>query len=282
MEVETFYPLDSRLKTCIEYYYFLISDELDFKSAYYAFPNTLQALNIHKNIQYNICDHVVKVKGIAENNFEMLLQGKFEKPLKVQLSGKFNKITIIFKPLGLNHFIQTPFCEVASKATQPFSEWTGHEKHNDFLAQFFSESNVIERVEILENYLLLHYHPLDNKSILEQSLKFLCDFENGLSIQEIAGKINLTTKAFTRMFKKELGISPIKYKRIARFRHSFKNKLFSQQFERLTTIGYNSNFYDQSYFIKMYKKITNLPPSRFFKEIDKLAENQLILKFINS
>ncbi|MFT3947839.1 MAG: helix-turn-helix transcriptional regulator [Agriterribacter sp.] len=282
MQIETFYPIDSRLKSCIEYYYFFKSDSADFISNYFAFPNTMQALNIHKNISYKISGHTVKVKGIAENNFKMLLQGKFENPLYVQLSGKLDKITIIFKPLGLNHFIKSPFNEIAAKPTQPFLEWEEHKNHSGFLGHFFSESHYIKRVEILEKYLLLHYHTFENRNILDRSLISLCDVDSELSIEEIAGRINLTTRTFNRMFKQHLGISPIGYKKISKFRHSLKNKLFNQQFEKLTAIGYNSNFYDQSYFIKVYKKLTNLPPGKFFKEIDILAEDNLILKFIDN
>lgn len=51
MQVETFYPVDKRLKTCIEYYYFLKTDSVDFISEYFVFPHTLKALNIHENIK---------------------------------------------------------------------------------------------------------------------------------------------------------------------------------------------------------------------------------------
>lgn len=282
MQVETFYPIDKRLKACIEYYYFLKSDDSNFISEYYAFPNTLQALNIHKNISYEINNYVVTVTGSTENNFELLLQGRYEKPLHAKLSGKLNKITIIFKPLGLNHFINSSFDKVSGNYTQPFSEWKNQEKYNDFLVEFFKESDCIKRVEILENYLLLLYHSLDNKNLLEKSLNLLCDFDNELPIAEIADKLNLTTRTFDRVFKQNIGISPVGYRKIARFRHSLTDKLFNEHFERLTTVGYNSNFYDQSYFIKMYKKLTKLSPGKFFKEIDTLADSQLILNFINS
>lgn len=281
MQIETFYPIDKRLRSCIEYYYFLKSDSSDFNSEYFAFPNTLQALNIHKNIECEMDSHSVKVTEMAKNSFTMLLQGRFEKPLHVQLSGRINKITIIFKPLGLNHFITSSFDKISSKTTQYFTEWNYHEKHADFLTKFFCEINLIKRVEILEEYLLLHYHPLSNKGILDQSLSLLCDFNNELPIEEIARKINLTTRTFNRVFKRDMGISPIGYKKIARFRHSLRNKLFSHQYKKLTEIGYESNYYDQSYFVKMYKNLTNNTPNEFFEIIDKLAESHLILKFIN-
>lgn len=281
MQVETFYPIDKRLRTYIEYYYFLKSDSSSFNSDYFAFPNTLQALNIHKNIKCEIAPDFVKVTGITENNFAMLLQGRFERPLHVQLKGRINKITIIFKPLGLNHFITSSFDKIASKPTQYFTEWNYHENHHDFLTKFFCELNKAKRVEILEKFLLLHYRPLNNIDILRQSMSLLCDFDNKLSIEEIAGKIHLTTRTFNRMFKQHLGVSPIGYKTIAKFRHSLENKIFSEQYKKLTEIGYESNFYDQSYFIKIYKKLTNSTPSELFELADKLADNQLVLKFIN-
>src|SRR5689334_11494793 len=121
MRVETFYPIDKRLKACIEYYYFLKSDSPDFNSEYYAFPNTLQAFNIHKGIKCEITHHSVKVTATGKNNFTILLQGRFETPLYAQLKGKVNKITIIFKPLGLNHFITSPFDKISSEHTQYFT-----------------------------------------------------------------------------------------------------------------------------------------------------------------
>lgn len=280
MKIKTFYPRDERLKNCIEYYYFLKSDSPGFTSEYYAFPNTYQALNIHKNIKCDIDSHSVKVSGIKRDNFTMLLQGRFDIPLHVKLTGRLNKITIIFKPLGLNHFITSPFDEIASRPTQFFTEWDSHEKHNDFLVKFFAEFTNTKRIDILEKYLLLHYHDLNNAALLRNSLKMLCDFDEEISIEEISRRLYLKTRTFNRLFKTYMGISPIGYRKIARFRHSLNNKIFNRQFKKLTEIGYDSNFYDQSYFIKMYHKLTNTTPAAFFKSIDKLADNHLIFKFV--
>lgn len=280
MLVETFYPTDKRLRNCIEYYYFLKSDSPDFNSEYYAFPNTLQALNIHKNIKCEIAAHAVKVTGIAKNNFTMLLQGRFDLPLYAQLRGRIDKITIIFKPLGLNCFIASPFNKISGNPTQLFTEWDYHEKHDEFLNKFFSRSGFSNRIKTLEEYLLLHYRPLNHTEILKPALRLLTDFNNELSIGEIAGKINLSTRTFDRMFKQHLGISPVGYRKVARFRHSLKNRIVNQQYKKLTEIGYESNFYDQFYFIKMYKKLTNSTPGKFFDLVEKLADDQLILKLI--
>ena len=109
----------------------------------------------------------------------------------------------------------------------------------------------------------------------------LSDLENDYSINEIAGALSINTRKLNRLFDAHLGINPIAFKKIIRFRHSLKNKLFSSHFKTLTEIGYESNFYDQSYFVKIYKNLTGKNPSKFFNSIEKLADNQLIFEFIN-
>ncbi len=122
---------------------------------------------------------------------------------------------------------------------------------------------------------------MSEEAILQKAINLLSDFDIEYSIEEIAKRLCMNNRSFNRMFNKHLGISPIGFRKIARFRHSLKNKLFKDQFKTLTEIGYESNYYDQSYFHKMYKKITGQNPFKFFSSIEKLADDQLILHFVN-
>lgn len=108
----------------------------------------------------------------------------------------------------------------------------------------------------------------------------LSNFNPEVSIEDIAKKFSLSSRTLGRVFKKHLGISPVGFRKIARFRHSLKNKLLSSKFNTLTKIGYESNFYDQSYFNKVYKNLTGQNPKAFFNSIEKLANDRLVFKFI--
>ena len=281
MQIDTFYPEHPLLNEYIEYYYFQKTDSYDFSNEYYAFPNTLQALNIHKNISCEIESHQVKVTGIEEDNYTVILQGRYRLPLHVQQKGKLDKVSIIFKPLGLNHFIKSSYAAIASQPTQIFTEWTKDQNYSSFLNSFYYERDNTKRIHVLETYLLTHYTLLNQAAILKHSLNMLADFNVELSVEEIAKDLHVNERTFNRLFWKNLGISPVAFRKIARFRHSLKNKLFADRFATLTKIGYESNFYDQSYFNKIYKKITGDNPSRFFSSIEKLADNQLIFRFVN-
>lgn len=281
MKFDTFYPKHALLKDIIKYFYFQKTDSDNFSTEYFAFPNILLPLNIHKNVACKINGHQVNVAGVKQKNYLMILNGRYEIPLHVQQKGKIDKVTIVFKPLGLNHFIKAPFNEVAQKPTQIFKEWMKTNNCSSFLNQFFEEYNNSKRILILENYLLSLYKPFNEHPLLSDVLYMLNDFSKEVSIEDIAKNFSLSSRTLDRIFKKHLAISPVGFRKIARFRHSLKNKLFNSEFNTLTKIGYESNFYDQSYFIKVYKNLTGQNPKSFFNSIEKLADDRLIFKFTN-
>jgi len=221
------------------------------------------------------------VYGDKKNKYLMIVQGKHELPLLVQLKGSLDKITILFKPLGLNHFIQNSLIKVAGTPSQVFTDWYNDKNCESFLDTFYGINDNTERITVLENYLLSIYRLLHEEAILQQAINLLTDFNFEYSIEEIAKRICMNVRSFNRMFIKHLGISPVGFRKIARFRHSIKNRLFNNQLKTLTEIGYESNYYDQSYFHKMYKKLTEQNPRKFFSSIEKLADEQLIFKFVN-
>lgn len=280
LHVETFYPQNPLLKHYVEYFYFLKSDEPEFNKTYYAFPNILQSFNIHKNADCKIKPHFTGIYENTKNKYFTIVQGYYEQPLLVNLKGRLDKVTILFKPLSLNHFINKPFNEVVGNPSRIFTEWDGSE-YSTFLDTFYKTGDNKKRVLLLEAFLLKIYKPLEKENLLQKALNQLTDFENESSIEKIAQGINLNARTFNRLFGKHFGISPVAFKKIARFRHSMKNKLFHERVKTLTEIGYESNFYDQSYFIKMYKNLTGNNPSKFFNSIEKLADDQLIFEFIN-
>lgn len=280
MDLQAHYPGHPLLSRYIEYYYFLKTGSPDFRRAYYAFPHIFHSLNIHRHASCMIHPHFVKVQGDPSNKYLMILQGRYKLPLRVELNGELDKITIVFKPLGLNPFISRPFAEAAGQASQVFTDWRGNEGCDTFLDNFYATVSEDERINILEAYLLSRYRPLPEEDVLRRALAMLTDFDNEHSIPFIAENISMTPRSFHRLFYKNLGIPPISFRKIARFRHAMQNRMFSDQFSSLTEVGYKSNFSDQSYFIKIYKEMTGDNPRKLFNSIEKLADSRIIFKFI--
>jgi len=58
--------------------------------------------------------------------------------------------------------------------------------------------------------------------------------------------------------------------------HSLANKLNNAQLKNLTEITYEEGYYDQSYLIKEFRKITNHNPKDFFKSASKVDGDKII------
>ena len=281
MKVQHYLPRNDILKEHIEYFYFLKTGSSDFETRYYAFPHTLTPVSIHQNVEAEIKHYSVSVFESKKKNNLAFVQGMRTRPLAVSLKGKLDKFTVCFKPLGLNNFVARSFSHICPNDTQIFREWDENPTYQEFLKKFYKTIDQTQRISILEDFLLSIYCPIENQLVLERAISILTDFEIEQSIEAIANSLGLNVRAFNRLFKKHLGISPIGYKKIARFRHSLNNKFFSEQFQRLTDIAYNSNFYDQSYFSNIYKEMTGTNPKSFFDEIEKVGDDRLLFQFLN-
>lgn len=280
MNIATFYPQHATLQQHIEYYYFLKADSPDFQTTYYAFPNVAVPVSLHRSAVYEVNEQHTRVQAVKNGSPAALIQRSFQSPLLIKLQGPIDKITLCFKPAAINYFLSQPFCEIAPADSQAFTGWEQLPAYHHFLNNFFATDDNQEKVSLLEDFLLSIYAPADEYKLIEQAIGWLSDFSDQHSIEEVAEQLNLTVRSFNRLFLKHMSISPVAWKKIARFRHSLKNKLFNDQFKKLTEIGYDSNFYDQSYFIKVYNKLTGSNPTAFFKSIEKLADDRLIFRFV--
>ena len=172
-------------------------------------------------------------------------------------------------PLGLNRFFKDNYLSLAPG----FSQELTNDVWSEFGESLFSSNDDIIK---LESFLLSQFVDNQELSSIENSLILLENSNEQFPISTIANKVGLNLKTFQRHFQKHIGCSPVEYRRICRFRSSLTNKLNSSQWKNLTEITYEEGYYDQSYLIKEFKKITNHNPKDFFKSASKVDGDKII------
>ncbi len=97
------------------------------------------------------------------------------------------------------------------------------------------------------------------------------------SVQEIARQIatvhakdlpvryNLSQRQYQRRFQQHLGVSPETYIRILKFQHALQ-AINHQSFSKLSDIGYELGFADQSHFIREFKLFSGYTPKDFLQQ----------------
>jgi AraC-like DNA-binding protein len=270
--ITTIIPASEELRKYIAFFYFFNADKPD-SFSYLAFPHIVSAITFFKGVDISRQDFQINVTGNphAENKIDIL--GRYTRPVQLQYSGDFGEITIIFKPLGVNRFIAEDLATVAPSYSQLF--------HNDewlaFSHRLFNAANPLEE---LEHFLLGR---LKEKVAFKKVAAALSCFENAeedFSVAAVAAQLDMNLKSFQRLFTKHMSCSPSDYKRIARFRNSLNSKIHSKQVKSLTSISYENNYFDQSYFIKEFKKLTSQNPKKFFKAVKVLNHDKVVWELL--
>ena len=233
-------------------------------------------MSFFKGVKLNWANSNITIQPDSNKN-ELCIEilGKYVQPIFIHYKGDFEEITIIFKPFGFNQFIRGDLLDFAPEYSQPFTldDWLR------FSSTLFEEETLVKKIEKLEEFLLDNFYEIENNSI-SKAIQYLEDFYMNYSIEKVAGLCGLTSKTYQRNFLKNITCPPSEIKRIARFRHSLNNRLLSKEIKSLTNLSYESGFYDQSYFIREYKKLTLLNPKEFFQTIAVLDENKMIWKIV--
>jgi AraC-like DNA-binding protein len=278
MNIQTIQPC-FELQPYIDFFYLIHEEDEKFLSTHFSFPHVANVISIYKEADYIAKLGEVKIFESPENKFLSLVQSKCQVPLKVTLIGRTDRISIFFKSLGLNHFVNVPISTQIGKIVNRFTVWDNDASYLKCLEECFNETDDHKRIRRVEKFLIskLDETPL---GYIEKAVTLLADFETEKTIEEIAGFLHVSNRTFNRHFKQMVGVSPAEYRNIARFRHSLNNKLFSKEFQRLTDVAYNSNFYDQSYFTRIYKKLTGSNPATFFQQVEKLGDDKLIFRIL--
>lgn len=136
-----------------------------------------------------------------------------------------------------------------------------YENHNGFIygimGKFF---------EII--YTLTKKHtPLVQKNTMHEITEYIKQnyFDPHLSIEGIAHKFGISLPYLSRIFKKEEGVSPIKYLLNTRMEHACH--LLSTQHYTISEVAYAVGFNSPFYFSNVFKKMYGFSPSAYSTQV---------------
>lgn len=262
MKLHFYKPKNELLQKYIEGYYFISADKKGKQIKYFTFPNNYCVLSVNQNAEVQLIDGKYLISSTEDKNITADFVSRYTEPIEVIYKNVVDEITIYFKPLGINHFIddKTIFKQPAIDYFIPFTDYV------ETMKNIFNETDRQKQVELLENYWLSKFATKD-LSLME---RILDDVETELKIDDIAKKYNISRKHINSLFLKHIGKPPSEYRKIYRFR---KALLEYNKCKNLTSLSYGSFFYDQSHFIKDFKSLTKTNPGLFFKNVNTEKEN---------
>lgn len=270
--LKTILPQSLILRKYIEFFYVFNNDN-PAEYSYLAFPHINTGMAFFEGVFIERNEFNIDIRSSPQTGSHIEILGKYMRPVAVHYHGDVKEISIVFKPLGINRFIKEDYNKVAPDFSQPYQNagWLHFGK-----TLFRSK----DKIPTLEDFLISQLNDTPEIKKIEQALPYIENVDVNYSVAELAEKTGYSLKSFQRHFTKHMGCSPSDYKRIARFRNSLTSKLHSADFKTFTSISYNNNYFDQSYFIKEFRKLTNQNPKQFFKEVSLLDGKEIVWEIL--
>lgn len=270
-----FQPKLAALKDYVAYYYFMSAKEHT-RTDFSYYPHYNATLNLFSNANVLLGD-VYQVNHAANAGHTAVFTCGGSHFKKAQILGSYDIVGIVFKPLGANHFIDIPsinkenFLEFKIELAFPDSE-------SNLGTILFQEEDEIKRVNILDDFFSRTKRSFHMPK-LASIVKAIIDTEGMIEVQELEKRFQTNRRTMLRWFRKYLFCSLTEMKNIVKFRTAIAK--YQASHPKMSELSYESNYYDQSDFIKHFKSLTGELPKQLLEHIKEQKEQSHFWKFTN-
>jgi AraC-like DNA-binding protein len=202
------------------------------------------------------------------------LWGQLTGPLPVRSVGRNIMLGIRFYPHSAAFFFNEDSSTITNEiidGTELFGP-TLNVLHDKLL----SHADLSSRIVLIEDYLLTRLAITEKKHpkirFVGEIAESFKSFDNNERVHSVSVRNKISPRYLNQLFLKYTGLTPKLYYKINRFQHSLN--LINNQDQKLTSIGYDSGYFDQSHFIRDFKMFTGITPTSFSSQT--LPINQIL------
>ncbi|MEM1328752.1 MAG: helix-turn-helix domain-containing protein [Bacteroidota bacterium] len=258
------------LRPLIKLYYIQQSLDKEAVEKITYFPNYTTTINVYENSKVHRTDLSRTHEYESSDNFLKLLVGKLDRSREIIYKGKYNKLTIVFHPLGLNHFVPLPAAMMIEDHFS-FFDFFGT-PFDDMLRQVFRLNDIERKRDLLDDFFRHHLLGFEEQR-LSYAVNRLLNHTESTTVKTLSDELSISRKTLLRLFTAHLGLSPTAYKSTIRFRKAldiYQHRLTSTNFSAL---AYEADFYDQSDLNAHFKVKTGLTPKELFAAIQQISHD---------
>ena len=275
IEYKQIEPNIDLLKRCIKLYYVHFSDDPNNYQKIIYYPNYVTTLNIYRNSSLEWNEFSRSHSFSQKDGYQILLVSKFDKSREIVMKGRFDKLTIVFNPLGINAFLKEPLSRFVANHFS-FFDCFGN-PFVELMDSVFAEKNLEKKRDFLDSFFIENYNEFNEPKIV-YAVDKLMKSNGKASIEQLAKELNISRKTLLRLFKLHLDYSPREYKTIVKFRKALEAYQQQKQKNNFAALSYEADYYDQADLNKHFKKKTGMTPTELFSSL-KTIEKGLYWKF---
>lgn len=170
-------------------------------------------------------------------------------------------IGVELTPKGLYHFFKLSMSELTDQIysfEDLFGAWGARLQSR--LGEIEEPDAKIIQLQLALTYLL--HQNTNDFSLLDYTLELLIQSQGMIRIQALASETGYSRRYLDMLFRKHLGLSPKSLASIFRFQSLYQHWMQANTHPIANDNLYN-HYYDQSHFIKEFKRFTGYTPQRY-------------------
>jgi len=117
-----------------------------------------------------------------------------------------------------------------------------------------------ERIAVIELFLLSRLRPWVASPLVAAAIALIYQSRGVIKIRDLSVQLHTSQSPLEKKFRSIVGTTPKKFASIVRFKHLMSSHNAGHS---LSDTGYEAGFYDQSHFIREFKRFTGETPESF-------------------
>lgn len=166
-----------------------------------------------------------------------------------------------FTPVGAYTFLRSPLDQFAGSTVSLEELLRRPDEIQRVNEKLDAAKDHRQRVAVVEDFLLRRVRVFSPDPLITAAVAWLEQAPTSSRIDDLTRYIGLSQSALERRFRRVVGVSPKKYVSLARLRRAVHLHTAGAD---LTTVAHTAGYFDQSHFIKDFRRATGLAPSKFF------------------
>jgi len=214
----------------------------------------------------------VNGKIFTSKEHDITLTGLVDVPviLDVDEDVATETIGVEFSPQGAYRFFHFTLNDIQNQIYS-LSDILGS-TGKQLIEQINNSSSQQEKIVVLQQFLLKQLSLQNEDLIFEYCVEKIISSKGRITVKELEKKTGYSSRWLNMKFNDKIGVSPKNLSSIIRFKQYYQAFINGNEKSFLKNDFYEL-YYDQSHFIKDFKRFTGLPPTKFEKQLNDFGES---------
>lgn len=240
------------------------------------FPKTAMSLVFNLNDSFKL---------FADSRFTSYIDyrkywvaGLQTQPTYVESYGESKMVVIQFRTFGAYIFLNQPLRDFVNRYIG--LDCIFKNEADNIWEQLKEAESIENKFSIVEDFLFknLRANKFSGEKLIT-SVTSIFKSRNNVTIEEICLKYNISRKHLNFLFQEYLGVSPKMLSSLNRFQ-SILHTISRSKPEKLTSVAYELDFFDQAHFNNNFKRFTGLKPNDYVRSVETIPSLQIMPHFL--